>query len=74
MPVHFSRDVRQYFDKVFPNRWIRRAVPITWTSRSPDLSSLNFFLWEYVKDNIYKSVSCNLGELKIKIADEIENI
>ena len=21
-PVHFSLDVRHYFDKVFPNRWI----------------------------------------------------
>ena len=44
------------------------------TIRSPDLYPLGFFLWKYAKNNIYKSPVCYLGELKMKIADEIENI
>ena len=24
-PPHFSRDIRQYIDKTFPNRWIERG-------------------------------------------------
>ena len=37
-PPHFSRDVRQYFDKIFPNRWIGKGGSIRWAPRSPDLS------------------------------------
>ena len=43
-------------------------------TRSLDLSPLDFFLWRYVENNIYKSPIRQLDELKMKIADDIENI
>ena len=73
-PPHFNRNVRQYLDRDFLNRWVGRDGPIRWALRSLDLSMLDFFLCGYVKNNIYKSPIRNLDELKIKIADEIENI
>ena len=48
---HVNRDVRQYLNKVFPNRWIGKGnVHQLGTIHSP----LNVFLCRYVKNNIYK--------------------
>ena len=33
-PPHFSVDVHNYLNAVFPDRWIRRGGPIPWTARS----------------------------------------
>jgi hypothetical protein len=43
-PPHYHRDVRKCFNTRFPGRWIGRAVPVPWPSRSPDLTPLDFFL------------------------------
>jgi len=37
---------------------------ISLSVRSTDLSPLDFFLWGYAKDKVYKSVPGNIGELK----------
>ena len=74
-PPYFSRDVLQYFDKVLPNRWIRRDDSVRLgTTCFSDLSPLDFFLCGSVKNNIYKSSVGNLDERKIKIVDEIKDI
>lgn len=36
-----------YLDKTFPNRWIERRGPIEWPTRSPDLTPLDYFLWDH---------------------------
>ena len=38
---------------VFPGRWIGRGGPILWPVRSPDLNSLHYFLWEYLKSLVF---------------------
>ncbi|GFW37092.1 hypothetical protein TNCV_5019901 [Trichonephila clavipes] len=44
--MHFGdgRCVFEYLEKTFPNRRIEHRGPIAWPFRSPDLSSLDFFL------------------------------
>ncbi|KDR20859.1 hypothetical protein L798_04664, partial [Zootermopsis nevadensis] len=42
-PPHFHTDVRACLDLHFPSRWIRRAGPIAWPPRSPDLTPADFF-------------------------------
>ncbi|KAJ8944850.1 hypothetical protein NQ318_012999 [Aromia moschata] len=32
---------------IFPNRWIGRCGSVEWPTRSPDLTSLNFFLYDF---------------------------
>jgi len=44
-PTHWNRRVRYHLELTFPGRWIGRGGPVSWCPRSPDLSSLNFFLW-----------------------------
>jgi hypothetical protein len=48
-PAHFSRQVRQFLNARFPDRWMGRGGPITWPPRCPDLNVLDYFLWGHVK-------------------------
>jgi len=43
-PPHYAQYVCEYLDQTFPDRWIERRGAIEWLPRSPDLSSLDFFL------------------------------
>ncbi|KAJ8893016.1 hypothetical protein PR048_005597 [Dryococelus australis] len=44
----------------FPGRWIGRDGPISWPPWSPNLTSLDFFMWGYVKDIVYATSVLNL--------------
>ena len=44
-PAHFSLDVREYLNNVFPNPWSGRGGPVQWPPRSPDLTPMDFFIW-----------------------------
>ena len=48
----------------FNDRWVGRGGPIYWAPRSPDLSPLDFFLWGYIRTNIYKTRIKDLDDLK----------
>nr|XP_042901341.1 uncharacterized protein LOC122269952 [Parasteatoda tepidariorum] len=54
-PAHFSIDVRNYLNATFGARWIGRGGPIPWPPRSPDLSSLDYFLWGHLKHLVYET-------------------
>jgi hypothetical protein len=51
-PPHYNTDVRKCHRTRFPGRWIGRAAPILWPPRHPDLTPLDFFLWDFVKDRV----------------------
>jgi hypothetical protein len=57
----------------FPGRWIGRGGPIAWPPHSPDVNTLDFFLWGYVKVKVYsqRRICC---ELKAWITATIENV
>jgi hypothetical protein len=46
---HVSRAVRDVLNNIYHNRWIGREGPTAWPPRSPDLSTLYFYLWEHLK-------------------------
>lgn len=52
-PAHFGREVRAHLNQAFPDRWIGRGGPVSWPPRSPDLTSLDFFLWGTLKSLVY---------------------
>jgi hypothetical protein len=41
-PSHYFEEARECLNTGFPGRWIGRAAPIAWPSRSPDLTPLIF--------------------------------
>lgn len=71
---HFSLIVRNWLNDKLPGRWIGRRGPIEWPARSPDLTPLDFFLWGYVKQVVYKQNLKNLDELRESITNAINSI
>jgi hypothetical protein len=49
-PPHFHMEVTDFLNRKFPEKWIGIGGPITWPPRSPDLTSLDFLFWGYIKD------------------------
>ncbi|KOC70135.1 hypothetical protein WH47_08396, partial [Habropoda laboriosa] len=54
-------------NNMFPNRWIRRGGPINWPARSPHLTPINYFIWGYVKEIVYKTQQTTREDMKIRI-------
>lgn len=52
-PAHYHRNIREWLDQHFPNRWIGRGGPMPWPARSPDLTPLDFYVWGYMKETVY---------------------
>ena len=71
---HWGLHVREFLNETFPNRWIGRDGPIPWPSRSPDITPLDFFLWGYVKDIVYKTKVRDIDDLKQRISNAMTTI
>ena len=48
--------------------------PIAWPPRSPDITPLDFFLWGYVKDVVYRTKVKDISDLKERITAAVEAI
>lgn len=74
-PVHNAAVVREWLNENFENKWIGRNSPlIEWPPRSPDLTPLDFFLWGFLKQQVYKSRPQSVDELRIRITEASANI
>lgn len=79
-PPHTTRENLTLLRDNFGSKVIARNFPetfkegIAWPPYSPDLSPLDFFLWGYVKDRVYKNNPKSLVELKLAIETTIEAI
>ena len=65
--AHNARIVTNYLNEHFPERWMGRYGPIRWPARSPDLNPLDFFLWGYCKEEIYKTIPEDVEELNTRL-------
>jgi hypothetical protein len=50
---HRQRQVHNRLQELFPNRVIGLDHGVEWPPRSPDLAPLDFFLWGYIKFEVY---------------------
>lgn len=73
-PIHNSKIVKEFLNKKFPGRWIGRGGSIPWPARSPDLTPLDFFLWGFVKQKVYKQKIQNVDHLKQLIKEAVDSI
>ena len=64
----------EFLNETFPDRWIERDGPIPWPPRSPDITPLDFFLWGYVKDTVYRTKVREMTDLKQRISNAIATI
>ena len=73
-PPHWGLIVRNFFNETFPNRWIGRNGPTPWPPRSPDITRLDFFLWGYIKDRIYRTLVPDVETLQSGIIDVLATV
>lgn len=52
-PAHGGRDITNYLNQKYPNRWIGRYGPVHWPARSPDMTPLDFHIWGTLKSLVY---------------------
>ena len=74
VPPHWGSDIRRFLDATFPNRWTGRDGPTPWPPRSPDITTLDFFLWGYVKDKLFSTPVPDITNLKARITDAFVTI
>jgi len=65
---HFSLRVRN-LNRHYPERWIGRGGPLSWPPRSPNLTSLDFYLWVYLKNVVYQTPVNNEENLWARVQD-----
>lgn len=68
-PAHFHLNVRNWLNNNFPNRWIGRGGPVAWPPRSPDITPLDFFVWGFLKEQVYATPV----ETREQLIDRIRN-
>lgn len=73
-PAHYHRNVGEYLNTTFPQRWIGRRGEIEWPAKSPDLTSLDLFLWGYSKDRVYVNKPTTIQDSKARIGLEMQAI
>jgi hypothetical protein len=72
-PLHqITREITNFLNQNFPRGWIGRYGTFKWPPRSPDLTSLDFYLWAYIAQKIFDNVRNKpetLEELKNRITE-----
>ena len=63
--------VRESLNRQLPGKWIARGGPLAWPARSPDVTPLDFFFWDYVKDCVFSNPLKDIEGLKDRITEVI---
>jgi hypothetical protein len=72
---HTAPDSMAAVRNLFPNHVISRYGDTTCSTRSPDLSACDFFLWGYLKSQVFKAPTPQtVQELKHRIQQEVKRI
>jgi len=50
---HFARIVREFLNDNYNERWIGRGDPVNWPPCSPNMTSSDFYLWDFLKDVVF---------------------
>lgn len=70
-PAHTAGKTMKVLAEFFEDRVISKGK---WPARSPDLSPPDFFLWGYLKDNVYRNKPETIDKLKEEIEIQVHAI
>ncbi|ERL86775.1 hypothetical protein D910_04181, partial [Dendroctonus ponderosae] len=73
-PVHHTAQIHEYLNNEFPETTIGRGGPVQWPPRSPDLIKIDFFLWGYVKNEVFKITPTTKYDMKERTTTVFRNI
>jgi len=54
--------------------WLSRSSDVNWPPKSCDLTPLDFFLWGYLKSQVYTNKPQTIDALKVNITNAIQQI
>ncbi len=67
-PPHWGLLVHAWLNETLPDRWMGCGSPnMPWPRRSPALPPCDFFLWGFIKSNVYATKPADIPELKDRI-------
>ena len=66
---HTATETMRKLEEMFNGRIISKRSDFVWSPHSPDLISLDFFLWGYCKENMYVNTPQSVQELQRSIED-----
>jgi len=72
--AHTARRSLRVLREMFPGCFISLRGDVEWPAQSPDLSPCDVFLWEYLKEKVFKHRPQSLEDLKERIHQEIDSI
>lgn len=73
-PAHQTAGVRSFLKDCFGQQIIGYGGSVEWPPRSPDLTPLDFFLWGYIKDQVYATPHTSLLDLRRRITDACNSV
>ena len=73
-PAHYAHCVCEWLGINFNDKWIGRRGPFEWPARLPDLFPMDFFLWGFLEDMVYKKKPRTIPDIRQVIADKIATI
>ncbi|KAJ4444674.1 hypothetical protein ANN_06471 [Periplaneta americana] len=71
-PAHFYHVVTAQMNHQFPHRWIGRGGPINWPATSPDLTSLDYCIWGWMKDIHYLQIRTTSSQFTVLLSQSLE--
>ena len=73
-PPHTANVTMAWLRENFGKRLISCKAEVEWAPHSPDLNPPDFFLWGFLKDNIYQDNPLTIAALKAAITEKIQAI
>lgn len=73
-PAHSVVSARERLTDMFGQQWIGRYGPRRWPARSPDLTPMDFFLWGFIKNEVYACDVNTVEELQDRIIDAFNKL
>ena len=72
--AHTARICLDFLRQTFPQKLISRFGDIPWSCRSLALTSADFLLWEYLKQEVFQIHPATILELKDRIREAVTTI
>jgi len=66
--------VREYLNEFFTNRWLGRGGPVAWAQESPNLTTIDYYLWGHMKSLAYETKVESRAALHNRIFAAAEHI
>ena len=73
-PTHRDRRCTRFLNYFKPNRWIGNNGPINWPARSPDITPMDFSIWGFIKDKVYRTTPRDINHLITRIREACNEI